>query len=124
MRVSINNCIKSGKIGRNNQEYLNYNGVNISKNISTNATISNYMTKYMTKNQTTAYRLLSYCSQSISALFTSQIITEEQLDIYEQRGSIEKEPQIFFRNDFIDFYLFKFSKEKEEFRTRGPQGRE
>lgn len=115
MRISINNCIKSGEIKRESKDFLNYNGVNVSKNIKSNTTIAKYMTKYMTKNETTGYRLLSYCSQSISALFTSQIITEKQLEMYEQRGSIEKEPQIFFRNDFIDFYLFKFSKEKEEF---------
>lgn len=115
MKISINNCIKSGEIERENKEFINYNGVNVSKNIKSNTTISKYMVKYMSKNETTAYRLLSYCSKSISALFTSQIITEEQLAVYEQRGAIKAQPTIFYTNEFIDFYLFKFSKEKEEF---------
>lgn len=111
MRVSINNLIKKGEIERGNGDFLNYNGIDISKKIGTNLQMAKYMTKYITKNKTTSERLLNYCSISISRLFTSQVFTDTELQNLEDSALIKVNKNKIFGNDFIDFYGVKIIKQ-------------
>jgi hypothetical protein len=104
MQISVNNYIKKGLIVRPCNSFLNYNGIDISKAKGNYKAIGAYITKYVTKNRTKCKHLCYYCSQDISRLFTSQLYTEEQLQILEAQGSIKVAKTPSFVGEFLDFF--------------------
>lgn len=104
MKTAINNAIEKGEIKYKAGQKVEYNGVDVSKNAGNPRALAKYITKYITKNSTECKRLVYYCSQDISQLFTAKIYTEEQLQILENRGAISISKEALFIGDFCDFY--------------------
>lgn len=105
MKIAINNLIEKNEIQYKNGDWLNYNGVDLSKKVGTTKAMAKYITKYVTKNTTTSTRLANYCSITVSRLFSSQIFTIEELEKLEYTDKIKINKNIFFSNEFIDYYL-------------------
>lgn len=93
MKQSLITQSKNGTISATIEELNKYNGVDVdnlykskrhksaTNNLSRNQSrkkLNKYLTKYITKNEIKSVRLPWHCSRDISALFTSQLITDDE----------------------------------------------
>jgi hypothetical protein len=70
--------------------------------------LGKYLTKYISKNNTEMYRLPWHCSRDISALFTTQIFEQEEINEMIQLTKEQPECFVEYTNEFYTIYLPKF----------------
>jgi hypothetical protein len=114
-KKSINNAIEKGEIIANKSQYFDYNGLDVSKKVGDFNTVAKYLTKYVTKNNTESTRLPYYCSTSISRLFTTLILSAEEIERIINIGQIKISKKEIFESDYFAFWAVEKIKISEVF---------
>ena len=122
MGKCIQNRGKKGAIDCNSDIYEKYNGVDVdniyyskrrkykykkASKEQAKRRLSYYLTKYITKNDTTMTRLPWHCSRTISKLFTSIIIQEDEYDDLCEETQTNPENFKVIENEYFTIYFPK-----------------
>lgn len=134
MANTINNAVEQNQMTWGNSNKEKYNGVDVdspqrpkkrqnenrkqyrhrlSKRNSVNKAqvikwIAGYLTKYLTKNNIEFNRLPWHCSRDVSALFTSIVISDNDLKLYTEHLPDEADKYKIIDKDDVIIHLFLF----------------
>jgi hypothetical protein len=138
MAKSIDNEVRRGSLDWGNSSVEKYNGIDVDSpqhpkkrqnetrkqyrerlskrnNVDKRQVIkwlSTYLTKYITKNDIEFNRLPWHCSRDVSALFTSIVISDSDIELYTEHLPDDAKNYKVIEKDGIIIYVFKFTPEE------------